>query len=135
LLRETGGTTDPLARQGVVAAFIRIQLLRYLGLRAQTAISQGRQPGPETSVLKLAVSQHTAATGNLVMALEGPRGMLMGEPTPDEGFWQQYFLGQWSIRIGGGTDQIQRNIIGERSLGLPREARADKGVPFRDLAR
>jgi alkylation response protein AidB-like acyl-CoA dehydrogenase len=135
LLRETGRTADPLARQGVVDAYIRIQLLRYLGLRAQTASSQGRQPGPETSVLKLAVSQHTAATGNLVMALEGPRGMLMGEPTPDEGFWQQYFLGQWSIRIGGGTDQIQRNIIGERSLGLPREARADKGVPFRDLAR
>jgi alkylation response protein AidB-like acyl-CoA dehydrogenase len=135
LLRQTDRATDPLARQGVVDAFIRIQLLRYLGLRSQTAISQGRQPGPETSVLKLAVSQHTAATGDLAMALEGTRGMLMGEWTPDEGFWQQYFLGQWSVRIGGGTDQIQRNIIGERSLGLPREARADKGVAFRDLVR
>jgi alkylation response protein AidB-like acyl-CoA dehydrogenase len=135
LLRETGGARDPLVRQRMVDAFIRIQLLRYLGLRAQTAVSQGRQPGPETSVLKLAVSQHTAATGDLVLALEGPQGMLMGEWAPDEGFWQQYFLGQWSIRIGGGTDQIQRNIIGERSLGLPREKRADKGIPFSALAR
>ena len=135
LLRQTGRAKDPVARQGVVDAFIRIQLLRYLGLRSQTAISQGRQPGPETSVLKLAVSQHIAATGDLAMALEGAGGMLMGESTPDEGFWQQYFLGQWSVRIGGGTDQIQRNIIGERSLGLPREARADKGIAFRDLVR
>jgi len=85
-------------------------------------------------VLKLAVSRHTAATGDLVMALEGPHGMLMDTWAPADGFWQQYFLGQWSIRIGGGTDQIQRNIIGERALGLPREVRADKDVPFKALA-
>ena len=47
--------------------------------------------------------------------------MLGVEAAPDGGFWQQYFLSQWSSRIGGGTDQIQRNIIGERVLGLPRE--------------
>jgi alkylation response protein AidB-like acyl-CoA dehydrogenase len=134
LLRTTGRSADPLARQGVADAFIRMELLRYLGLRIQTALSQGRQPGPETSVLKLAVSRHTAATGDLVMALEGPRGMLMGAWAPNDGFWQHFFLGQWSIRIGGGTDQIQRNIIGERALGLPREVRADKDVPFRQLA-
>jgi alkylation response protein AidB-like acyl-CoA dehydrogenase len=134
LIRSTGRSADPLARQGVANAFIRIELLRYLGLRTQTAISQGRQPGPETSVLKLAVSQHTAATGDLVIALEGASGMLMGDWAPTEGFWQQYFLGQWSIRIGGGTDQIQRNIISERALDLPREARADKNVPFKVLA-
>jgi hypothetical protein len=69
------------------------------------------------------------------MSLEGPSGMLTGEATPEHGFWQQYFLGQWSIRIGGGTDQIQRNIIGERVLGLPRQARADKDVPFSRVAR
>jgi alkylation response protein AidB-like acyl-CoA dehydrogenase len=134
LLRATEQSADPLARQGVAAAFIRMEILRYLGLRIQTAVSQGRQPGPETSVLKLAVSRHTAATGDLVMALEGAHGMVMDAWAPTEGFWQQYFLGQWSIRIGGGTDQIQRNIISERALGLPREARADKNVPFKDLA-
>ena len=48
-------------------------------------------------------------------------------------FWQQQFLGQWGVRIGGGTDQVQRNVIGERVLGLPAEPRPDKSVPFREL--
>ncbi len=130
LVHATGAEGDPLLRQGLAAAYSRFEILRYLGLRVQTAISQGRQPGPESSVLKLLASLHIAATGDLVMSLEGPRGMLMGDAAPDDGFWQQYFLGQWSIRTGGGTDQIQRNIIGERVLGLPREKRADKDVPF-----
>ena len=51
-----------------------------------------------------------------------------------KGYWQQQFLMQWSSRIGGGTEQIQRNVIGERVLGLPREPRVDKDVAFRDLA-
>jgi alkylation response protein AidB-like acyl-CoA dehydrogenase len=135
LVRTTAGGDDPLLRQQVAATYIRYEIMRYLGLRVQTALSQGRQPGPESSVLKLALSLHMAATADLVLALEGPSGMIMGDPAPDAGYWQQYFLGQWSSRIGGGTDQIQRNIIGERSLGLPREARADKDVPFNAIGR
>jgi alkylation response protein AidB-like acyl-CoA dehydrogenase len=135
LVRTTAGGDDPLRRQQVAATYIRFEIMRYLGLRVQTALSQGRQPGPESSVLKLALSLHMAATAELVLALEGPSGMIMGDPAPDAGYWQQYFLGQWSSRIGGGTDQIQRNIIGERSLGLPREVRADKDVPFNAIGR
>jgi alkylation response protein AidB-like acyl-CoA dehydrogenase len=83
--------------------------------------------------MKLAISQHVEQTGDLLMALEGAHATLGGEDAPREQLAQYLFLGQWSVRIGGGTDQVQRNVIGERVLGLPREARTDRDVPFRDL--
>ena len=79
--------------------------------------------GAEAAVMKLAISQHVSATADVTMAIEGALGMLSGDDAPDAGAWQQAFLTQWSIKIGGGTDQIQRNVIGERVLGLPREPR------------
>ncbi len=135
LARACGVSEDPLVRQGLTASYVRSEVLRYLGLRVRTALSQGRPPGPESSVMKLAFSEHVARNGDLVMAMEGPRGALMGPEAPAEGFWQHQFLGQWAMRIGGGTDQIQRNVIGERVLGLPPEPRVDRDVPFDELVR
>jgi hypothetical protein len=59
--------------------------------------------------------------------------VLSNEDALFDGYYQQQFLMQWSSRIGGGTEQVQRNVIGERVLGLPGEPRVDKDVPFRDL--
>jgi hypothetical protein len=59
--------------------------------------------------------------------------MLINEDTTQNGLWQQLFLGQWGVRIGGGTEQVQRNVLGERVLGLPGEPRPDKVLPFREL--
>jgi alkylation response protein AidB-like acyl-CoA dehydrogenase len=81
-------------------------------------------PGPEASVMKLAVSAQQSRVGDLVMAIEGASGMLIDDDAPMRGVWQQAFLTQWSSKIGGGTDQIQRNVMGERVLGLPREPKA-----------
>jgi alkylation response protein AidB-like acyl-CoA dehydrogenase len=134
LARAHGATADPLRRQEMAAAFTRYEVLRFLGYRVQTALSQHRLPGAEASVLKLAYSRHTAATADLAMAITGATGTLLGGEDLDEA-WRQQFLGQWSSRIGGGTDQIQGNVIAERVLGLPRDARPDKDVPFRELAR
>ena len=86
-------------------------------------------------MLKLAYSRHWAATADLGLALEGPRGTLGGADAPRRDLWGQYFLGQYGVRIGGGTDEVQRNVIGERVLGLPGEPRVDKDVPFRALTR
>ena len=81
--------------------------------------------------MKLGYSQHTAALCDLALSLEGAAGMLGIEGAPDGGYWQQQFLSQWAVRIGGGTDQVQRNIIGERVLGLPREPDPSRTEPFR----
>jgi alkylation response protein AidB-like acyl-CoA dehydrogenase len=133
LARARGRTADPRVRQRLAAAFTRSEVLKYLGLRVQGALREGRPPGPESSVLKLAVSRHVSLNGDLALALEGPAAMLNQDDAPYGGFWQQQFLTQWGVRIGGGTDQVQRNVIGERVLGLPADPRPDKSVPFREL--
>jgi alkylation response protein AidB-like acyl-CoA dehydrogenase len=134
LARRCGRDQDPVIRQDIARAHIRMQLMRYMNLRVQTASSQGKLPGPEASTLKLFISQHQSLTGDLVMAIMGTAGMLANGDAIDDGHWQISFLNQWSSKIGGGTDQIQRNTIGERVLGLPAEPRVDKDVPFKDLA-
>jgi alkylation response protein AidB-like acyl-CoA dehydrogenase len=133
LAEEQGRVDDPIMRQRLAAAFSRFEILKYLGQRAQAASRQGKPPGPESSVLKLAVSRHVSLNGDLALALERADGMLIHDDAPYGGYWQQQFLGQWGVRIGGGTDQVQRNVIGERVLGLPAEPRPDKSVPFREL--
>jgi alkylation response protein AidB-like acyl-CoA dehydrogenase len=85
--------------------------------------------------MKLIVSEFYATGGDLIVELQGAAGTLSREDAPFDGRFQDFFMSQWAPRIGGGTDQVQRNIIGERVLGLPAEVRLDKDVPFRDLAR
>jgi alkylation response protein AidB-like acyl-CoA dehydrogenase len=130
VLTATAKGKDPLVRQELAAAFTRFELLRYLGYRVQTAISQGRSPGPESSVMKLAYSEHVAATADLLVHLEGVAGSLGVAAGAAGGLSQQQFLTQWSSRIGGGTDEIQRNIISERVLGLPRDPDPGRGAPL-----
>ena len=84
--------------------------------------------------MKLAYSQNSAVLASLALEIEGAGGMLAEGPN-DESEWHDYFLGHWSSRIGGGTDQVQRNIIGERVLGLPGDIRVDKSIPFREVPR
>jgi alkylation response protein AidB-like acyl-CoA dehydrogenase len=124
------GTTDPVIRQALLDTFVELRVIRYLGWRVQTAIAQGKQPGPESSVLKLALSDHLAVLGDLGLAVQGAQAMLLDYDDPDAYPWQISFLNQWAARIGGGTAEVQRNIIGERVLGLPGEPRLDKDGTF-----
>ena len=127
--RALGFGLDPLQRQQVAQAYISFELMRYLGLRVQTSISQGRAPGAEASILKLAISAQSALLGDLGLALLGPAGVASDDRVPEADFWRDKFVGQWSMRIGGGTDQMQRNQIGERVLGLPREPQSHIKYP------
>jgi alkylation response protein AidB-like acyl-CoA dehydrogenase len=129
----TGNTKDTMFRQALAKTYGDLQILKYLGWRSLSALSRDQPPGPETSVIKLARSQHLAQLGDLVMALQGAGGMVLDRSTEDIAQFGLQFLGQWNSRIGGGTDQVQRNTLAERVLGLPREARPDKAIPFRDL--
>jgi alkylation response protein AidB-like acyl-CoA dehydrogenase len=132
LARESGVTDDPLIRQRLARCYIRGQIMRYLGFRAQTAVSRG-QSTPESTILKLCNSQMATDMAELTVAVQGPRGALVGEDALEHGYWQRQFLSSPSLRIAAGSDEIQRNVIGERVLGLPHDPRVDKDVPFRDL--
>jgi alkylation response protein AidB-like acyl-CoA dehydrogenase len=131
LARSSGTITDPRLRQELARSYTRLQLIKWLGWRARSRKDQGL--GPEASVLKLAASRRLEADGNLVLGLQGAPAMLSDGDAISDGYWQQQFLMQWSSRLGGGTEQVQRNVIGERVLGLPGEPRVDKDVPFREL--
>jgi len=135
LARDMGVTDDPIIRQELAKCFMRTEVIKYMGARAQAAVRAGKQPGPETSLVKLAASLHSAYNGDLALQLEGALGMLTGPDAPRRGMFQQMFIGQWGMRLGGGTEQIQRNVIGERVLGLPGEPRVDRDVPFQDLVK
>jgi alkylation response protein AidB-like acyl-CoA dehydrogenase len=133
--QRLGRAQDPELRQELAKVATREMIQRWLVYRVRTAVAQGRQPGPEGTVLKLVNSHQVEHVGSVLMSILGPVGMLAHDDAPDGGFWQDMFLFQWSSRIGGGTENIQRNILGERVLGLPREPDPLKGQPWRDLPR
>jgi alkylation response protein AidB-like acyl-CoA dehydrogenase len=119
-----------LVRQGIAEAFERESILTYLGYRIRTALGHGREPGPEASCMKLAVAQHMKRSTELALEIQGAAGALVGGVG---GEWYQHFLAAPSIRIAGGSDEIQRNVIAERALGLPADVRVDKAVPFSEI--
>ena len=134
LARRFGATSDPVMRQKLMELHISYEISRFTGYRMRTAASRGEAPGPEVSVAKIAVSNRLAFQGDLVEEIMGAEGMLWGHDAPDDGYWQaMVFTGQWMARIGGGTEDVQRNIVAERVLGLPREPSNDRTTPFRDL--
>jgi alkylation response protein AidB-like acyl-CoA dehydrogenase len=84
----------------------------------------GRLPGPEGSLGKLVWSSLLTEVYDRGLGVLGAHGLLSDHDAPSNGQWQDAFLGAPGLRIGGGTDQIQRNIIAERILGLPRDPRS-----------
>ncbi len=135
LARKRGRSDDPILRQAMADCWIRQQIQRYHGFRLQTALSKGLAPGPETSVMKLFAAEYLRRLGNTSLALLGPEGALLSADSPAGQDWQQRFLFAPAIRIAGGSNEVQRNIMAERVLGLPRELQADRETAFRDLGR
>ncbi len=131
----TGRHTDPLVRQEIVKLITLAWSARWTAQRAAAARALGRPPGPEGSVAKLASSNIARAAARVHALIAGPAGQLAGGDDPSGGTISEILLSVPAVSIAGGTDQIQRTILGERILGLPREPAADAGVPFRDVRR
>jgi acyl-CoA dehydrogenase len=119
-------------RQELGQIYILGRLLQLTGYRSLTKIAKGGIPGPEGSAMKLVTTKLASMVGDLSTKILGLRGVLTGDGAPDEGAWANAFLTAPGIHIAGGTDEIMKNIIGERVLGLPKEPQVDKNVPFRE---
>jgi len=133
LIRESGRADDLEVRVRYADLYARAEALRFTMLRLMTTISKGSMPGPEGSVMKLGATSVLTDVYDLAIDVLGSDGMLVGKQAPWAGEWHAGLLGTPGLRIGGGTDQVQRNIIGERVLGLPGDIRVDKSVPFREI--
>ena len=135
LARTFGRDQDPVIRQGLADLYIREQIMRYLGMRFQSYLMTGAGTPPDPSILKNTLTATNEAKANLAMAVQGPAGLMADHDAPDDGLWQQSLLHQFASRIGGGTNEVHRNMIAERSLGLPREPSTDRDIAWRDLRR
>ena len=106
--------------------------LKYTKFRTMSALSKGEAPGPEASITKIVSANKLQAIGNFGIDSGDMAGMLIDEEDGMSSF-QAAWLGAPGLRIAGGTDEILKNIIAERVLGLPQDPRADKGLPFKDI--
>jgi len=157
-LKASGGVAEPSLRQRVAAVWTEGELLRLIRLRTLGAVLAGREPGPEASIRKAMADDHGKHVMELAMDLAGARAMLgSGERAsasrstrvdgPDhvaasggrkaarwpESIWAKGYLFSMALTIGGGTSEVQRNIVAERVLGLPHEIDLDAGESFESI--
>jgi alkylation response protein AidB-like acyl-CoA dehydrogenase len=139
LAKRKGVNTDPRIRQRLAWAYERVEIMRYLGMQSLTAALSGGQPGSSSSIIKLFWSEYHKVVTELSLDILGaeamaPSGDIDGSSIQASGGGElssaqavRTFLGARPGTIYAGTSQVQRNIIGERVLGLPKEPRADTG--------
>jgi alkylation response protein AidB-like acyl-CoA dehydrogenase len=135
LARENGLNDDPVVRQRLAELYVLTEIGRFTAMRSRAAKASGKAPGPEANTAKLMMSKITRLSRDLGLELLGANGMLAGKDAPMHGALQEMALFAPAVSIYGGSDEIQKNIIGERVLGLPKEPDADrnKTMPFREL--
>ncbi|HXQ18896.1 MAG TPA: acyl-CoA dehydrogenase family protein [Acidimicrobiales bacterium] len=132
LARRTGRSTDPVVRQSLADLYARRQVIGWNAARAKAA-SAGGTSSPAASLGKLAMSRVLHESAALASALLGPAGTLYGPGAPDALEANVSSMMAFMNSIGGGSDQIQRNILSERILGLAKDPATDRDVPFRDV--
>jgi acyl-CoA dehydrogenase len=137
LARDTELEDGPAIRNAAVRNklaewYVQSQGLKYTKFRTLTSMSKGQTPGPESSIAKIVAAPKMQDLGAFGMELMGQAG-IMTQDVPGAGGFQAQWIGGAGFRIAGGTDEILRNIVAERVLGLPQDVRVDKDVPFNQL--
>jgi alkylation response protein AidB-like acyl-CoA dehydrogenase len=160
LVREAGGLDDPILRQRAMDVHIEAELLRLNRFRSLSATLQGKTPGPEASIQKIMADDHGQHVLALAKDLAGANGMIEGSgpegevpssmhgtptenrfkdverpfPTVDS-IWHYGYLFSPALTLGGGTFAVQRNIVAEHVLGLPREPNLERGMSWSEANR
>ena len=133
LARARGLAADPIVRQELMDLVVRYWAADLLGLRQRQALPPGGVPGPDGSLNKLGGAILSKKSAKVAARLAGPGSMAWSDDDGDDNAVVQMLLSTPSSSIAGGSNQVMRNILGERVLGLPKEPGLDPSTPFRDL--
>jgi alkylation response protein AidB-like acyl-CoA dehydrogenase len=132
MVRHFGLDTDPIVRNELANLLIHQRVAGYNNQRAMDKIKAGQLPGPEMSIAKLAGTLNSLRLGAFISTVLGPK-LIADSGEWGTYAWNQLILGAPGGRIAGGSDEVMRNIVGERVLGLPKDAGIDSTSPFKDL--
>ncbi len=130
--QKSGTITDPVLRQKLMKLYSEETTKSLVSMRTRADLKAGKTPGPGGSLGKLHGSKILRDVRSLINDVVGMEADAWTEGDRGQ-WWGRLVLGSFQAGIAGGTDEIQKNIIGDRVLGLPREPSVDKGVPFKDL--
>ena len=134
LARSLMQSGNAAVRERIAEWYARTQGLKFTRFRTMTALSRGQTPGPENSIHKLVNASKLQDIASYGLDLMGMAGLVMDEDLAEAyAMFQQALLSAPSVRIAGGSDEILRNIIAERVLGLPADIRVDKNRPFNQV--
>lgn len=132
--QTSGAMSDQAFREKLADWYVAAQGYKLTKFRTQTALSRGQTPGPENSIGKIITANHLQDICNSAIEMQDHYGIMTdSDRMPADAIFQQSFMWAPGLRIAGGTDEILKNIIAERVLGLPQDVRVDKTVPFDQL--
>jgi acyl-CoA dehydrogenase len=133
MVRHFGRDGDPVVREMLADLYVHNKVAAYTNKRALDKLRAGQTPGPEKSISKMALVENQRRIIELVAHVAGPR--LQADAGEWGTYaWSAYLLGAPGLRIAGGSDEVMRNIVAERVLGLPKETGIDSTSPFKDHA-